>query len=70
VLLAAAVGIGVGLRSPLTGTLLVPEMTGDLRLVPATAGVVAVAFVLDRGLDRVARLLGQRLPTALRDEDA
>lgn len=70
VLLAAAVGIGVGLRSPLTGALLVPEMTGDLRLVPATAGVVAVAYVLDRGLDRIARLLGQRLPTALRDEDA
>jgi CIC family chloride channel protein len=69
VVLAGAAAVAVGLRAPLTAVLLLPEMTGQYSLVPATAAVVAVAVVLDRGLDWGLRRLGERLPIGVRDED-
>ena len=67
---AMAVGLTVGLRSPIVAIVLVPELLGDYRLVPAIAVVVAVAWLLDRGLDRIAVGLGERLPRGVHDEDA
>ena len=69
VVLAAAIAIAVGLRSPLTGVVLLPEMTARLALVPATALAVGLAMLLDRGIDRVTRRRGERLPAEVRDED-
>ena len=45
-------------------------MLGDYSLVPAVAVVVAVAVVIDRGLDAAARRMGSLLPTGVYDEDA
>jgi H+/Cl- antiporter ClcA len=47
-----AVGLAVSLRSPLMAVVMVPEMTGDLRLVLPSAMVVLAAL----GLQRVERL--------------
>lgn len=70
IVMAMAVGVAVGLRSPLVAVFLVPEMLGDYSLVPAVAVVVAVAVVIDRGLDAAARRMGSLLPTGVYDEDA
>lgn len=65
-----AVGVTVGLRSPLVAAVLVPEMLGDYLLVPAIACVVAAAVALDRGLDALLRRVGAMLPVRVYDEDA
>ena len=69
VVLSAAVGVGVGLRSPLTAIVMLPEMAGQRSLIPATALIVGVATLVDRRIDDGVRRLGNRLPTAIRDED-
>lgn len=64
-LLGAAVGVATGLRAPLLGVVLVPEMAGDYRLVPATAAVVAVAVLIDRWVTRrVAARAGRQIPSS------
>ena len=67
---AMAIGVAVGLRSPLMAIFLVPEMLGDYTLVPAIGIVVALAVGLDRGLDWVVVRAGQRVPAGVYDEDA
>lgn len=69
VFLAASVGVGVGLRAPLTAIAMLPEMTGRITLIPATAVMVGAAVLLDRGIDRVVGRYDARLPTGVRDED-
>lgn len=66
---AMAVGVAVGLRSPLVAVFLVPEMLGDYSLVPVIAVVVIAAVVIDRGFDALTRRVGRRLPTGVHDED-
>lgn len=67
---ALAVGVAVGLRSPLMAVFLIPEMLGDYTLVPVIAVVVLGAVALDRGLDWVVVKIGARIPTGVYDEDA
>jgi H+/Cl- antiporter ClcA len=67
---AMAVGLTVGLRSPIGAVFLIPELVGDYRLVPIIAMIVAPAWILDRMLDRLRVDLGARLPNNVYDEDA
>jgi H+/Cl- antiporter ClcA len=69
-IVAMAVGIAVGMRSPLGAVFLLPEMVGDYTLVPVVAIVVGLAVVLDRGMDVVSRRLDRSVPTGIYDEDA
>lgn len=64
-----AVGITVGIRSPLVAAVLVPEMLGAYSLVPAIVVVVAAATLIDRGVDRVLSTRGAQLPAVVYDED-
>ena len=70
VVAAMAVGIAVGLRAPLLAVVFIPELLGDYTLVPVIAVVVGVAWLLDRGLDRVVLRIVRRLPTGVYAEDA
>jgi CIC family chloride channel protein len=65
-----AAGVAVGLRSPLMAVLLIPEMIGDLTLIPAMGAIVAIATVVDRLIDRVEVFRGIALPAGVHDEDA
>jgi len=56
-ILAAAAGVAVGLRSPVMAVVMVPEMVGDYRMVPFTAAIVVTALVIDRLLPCTARAL-------------
>jgi H+/Cl- antiporter ClcA len=67
---AMAVGVAVGMRSPLVAVFLVPELLGDYSLVIPVALVVAVGWLLDRALDRLVERTGGQVPTAIYDEDA
>ena len=67
---AMAVGVAVGMRSPLVAVVLVPELLGDYWLVLPLAVVVAIAHVLDRGIDVLLERLGRFIPTGVYDEDA
>jgi CIC family chloride channel protein len=69
-IVAMAVGVAVGMRSPLGAIFLLPEMVGDYTLVPVVAVVVGLAVVIDRGLDELARYRNHTLPTGVYDEDA
>jgi chloride channel protein, CIC family len=72
VIAALAVGIAIGLKSPVVAVFAVPEMTGDLRLLPAIAVVVAVAVGL-RWLAREVLTRGRarpELPSVIHNEDA
>ena len=67
-LVAMAIGVAVGLQAPLTALVVIPEMTGDLGLLPVCVVAVLAAWVLDR---RVTVGLGRRRGArALHDEDA
>ncbi len=68
-LLAMVVGVAVGIRSPLVAVVAVPEMVGDLRLVPVAAAVVVAAAAVDHLLDR-ARPRPDRAAALLHAEDA
>ena len=46
---AMAIGVAVGMRSPLVAIFLIPELLGDYALVLPVAAVVGVAWLLDRG---------------------
>lgn len=65
-----AVGVAVGLRSPLVAIFLIPEMLGNYSLVPLIAVVVGLAVVVDRGLIRLIDRYGHRVPQRVYDEDA
>lgn len=67
VLVAMSVGVAVSIRSPMVAVLMVPEMSGDLRLVPVTAVVVSVVVLLDQ---LVVRRRRSGLSGGLHDEDA
>jgi CIC family chloride channel protein len=67
---AMAVGVAVGMRSPLVAVFLVPELLGAYRLVLPIAIVVGVAFVLDRGIDMLVARYGRFIPSGVYDEDA
>jgi chloride channel protein, CIC family len=67
---AMAIGIAVGLRSPLMAAFLIPEFLGDYTLVPAIGLIVMLAVGFDRGLDRFVVFVGQRVPRGVYDEDA
>ncbi len=69
-LAAMAVGIAVGLRSPLVAIFLVAEMSGDLSLIPVLIVIVALAWLFDRGIDALVSARGEPLPTGVHDEDA
>jgi CIC family chloride channel protein len=67
-----AIGVAVGMRSPLVAIVLVPEMLGDYLLIPAVACVVAAAVVVDLGLDALLDRVGETrlVPrSAVFDED-
>lgn len=66
---AMAVGLTVGLRSPLMAIVMVPELVGDYSLIPVIAAVVAAAWLIDRQIDRFLVHVGQRLPDGIHDED-
>lgn len=67
-LLAMVIGVAVGLEAPLTAMFAVPEMAGDLSLVPFAAGVTLLAIGLDRlWTRRHDRGVGT---SSLHDEDA
>jgi CIC family chloride channel protein len=67
---AMAVGVAIGMRSPLVAIFLVPELLGDYVLVFPVAAVVAVAWLLDRALDRFMLWVGAAVPSGIHDEDA
>lgn len=66
--LAGAAALAVGLHAPLTAIVLLPELTGSYRLLPATALVVLGAVSIDAAIDRVGRGR-QRGDLGVRDED-
>lgn len=51
-ILAAAIGVAVGLRAPLLAAVLLPEMVGDYLLLPLTAVAVCLAVGVDRMITR------------------
>lgn len=58
VIAALAIGIAIGLGSPLVAMVAIPEMTGDLRILPFVAIVVGIALALRH----VARGFTRRWP--------
>ncbi len=67
---AMAIGVAVGMRSPLVAVFLIPELLGDYALVLPVAVVVGAAWLLDLGLDRVLEREGAAVPAGIYDEDA
>ena len=67
---AMAIGVAVGMRSPLVAIFLIPELLGDYDLVLLVAAVVGVAWLLDRALDRFMLWIGAVVPSGIYDEDA
>ena len=67
---AMAIGVAVGMRSPLVAIFLIPELLGDYLLVLPVAAVVGVAWLLDRTLDRLMLGIGAAVPSGIYDEDA
>ena len=67
---AMAIGVAVGMRSPLVAIFLIPELLGDYALVLPVAAVVGVAWLLDRALDRFILWIGAVIPSDIYDEDA
>jgi CIC family chloride channel protein len=67
---AMAVGVAVGMRSPLVAVFLVPELLGSYALVLPIAIVVGIAYVLDRGIDTLVARYGRFIPRGVYDEDA
>ena len=67
---AMAVGVTVGLRSPLLAIVLIPEFVGDYTVLPVIAVVVAVALLVDRGIDSVINRIASPVPDVIYDDDA
>lgn len=66
---AMAVGVAVGLRSPLMSVVLIPELVGDYTLLPSIAVVVGITWLVDRLVDRAVTGLGRRIADGVYDED-
>ena len=67
---AMAVGVAVGLRSPVLAVVLVPELVGDYTFLPLIAVVVIVARVIDLGVDRLVSRLATPVPDVIYGDDA
>ncbi|NLA35060.1 MAG: chloride channel protein [Actinobacteria bacterium] len=67
---AMAVGVTVGLRSPLLAIVLIPEFVGDYTVLPVIAVVVAAALLVDRGIDSVINRIASPVPDVIYDDDA
>jgi CIC family chloride channel protein len=67
---AMAIGVAVGMRSPLVAIFLIPELLGDYSLVLPVGVVVGAAWLADRALDRLLLRSGAAVPTGIYDEDA
>lgn len=67
---AMAVGVAVGMRSPLVAIFLIPELLGDYALVLPIAVVIGLAWLLDRALERLLLRIGGAVPSVIHDEDA
>ena len=65
-----AVGVAVGLRSPVLAVMLVPEFVGDYTFLPLIAVVVIVGRLIDLGLDRVISRLATPVPDVIYGDDA
>lgn len=65
-----AIGVAVSVQSPLTAVVLVPELTGDARLLPLAVSAVLVAMSFESALVRRRALAAVAQPTLLHDEDA
>lgn len=65
-----AIGVAVSVQSPLTAVVLVPELTGDARLLPLAASAVLVAMSFESALVRRRALAAVAQPALLHDEDA
>ena len=69
-LVAMAIGVAVGLRSPLVAIVVIPEMTGDFSLLPFCALAVGAAVILDRQIDAWRTRTVHHVPAELHDADA
>ncbi|MFN8023413.1 MAG: chloride channel protein [Acidimicrobiales bacterium] len=65
-----AVGVAVSVQSPLTAVVLVPELTGDARLLPVAASAVLVALSIESARVRRRALARAAHPALEHDEDA
>ena len=65
-----AIGVAVGLRSPLLAIVLVPELVGDYTFLPVIAVVVAAATVVDMGTGYVISRVASPVPDVIYDDDA
>lgn len=70
IIAAMAVGLTVGMRSPIGAIALVPELVGDYGLIPAIAIIVGLAWLLDRLVDRLFDHVDERVGVDVHDEDA
>lgn len=64
-----AVGVAVGLRSPLLAIVLIPELVGDYTMLPVIVVVVIAATLFDRGVDHVISRVASPVPDVIYDED-
>ena len=67
---AMAVGVAVGLRSPVLAVVLVPELVGDYTFLPLIAVVVIAARLIDLGVDRLMSRLATPVPDIIYGDDA
>lgn len=67
---AMIVGVAVGIRSPFTAIVLVPEMIGDLSLIAIAAPAVGAAMVVDRLASLAITSARDLVPGRVLDEDA
>ena len=64
-----AVGVAVGLRSPLLAVVLIPELVGDYSFLPVIVVVVVGATIVDRGIDHLVSRVASPVPDVIYDED-
>ncbi|MEZ5343333.1 MAG: chloride channel protein, partial [Acidimicrobiales bacterium] len=67
---AVAVGVAIGLRSPLVAVFLIPEFLGDYTLLPMIAVLVGLAVLADQAIISGIERVGQRVPRRVFNEDA
>lgn len=70
IVVAMIAGVAVGLRSPLTAIFLVPEMIGELSLVPIAAATVGAAMMLDKAASAAISSVRDLLPSYVFNADA
>ncbi|WP_162942057.1 chloride channel protein [Desertimonas flava] len=64
-----AVGVSVGMRSPLLAVMLVPELVGDYTILPLIAVVVLAAKLVDVGVDFAVARFASPVPDVIYEED-